>query len=97
MKFTRDATSAHGEPQHSVFIIKFDGKDYHAVGQTTGGTQAYRRIDDHTLECISKSPNGNALKQVMVLAKNGKSFVLTETGTYGNGKKANHYSYFERK
>src|SRR3954469_81403 len=44
MKFTRDATSAHGETQHSVYIIKFDGKDYHAAGATTGGTQAYRRI-----------------------------------------------------
>jgi hypothetical protein len=96
MKFTRDAISAHGEQQHSVYVIKFDGKDYHAVGQTSGGTQAYRRIDSNTLECISKSPNGNSLKQVMVLAKDGKSFVLTETGKYANDKISNHYSVFEK-
>ena len=96
MKFTRDAISAHGEKQHSVYVIKFDGKDYHAVGETSGGTQAYSRIDDHTLQCISKSPNGNSLKQVMVLSKDGKTFVLTEIGTYGNGKTSNHYSVFEK-
>ena len=96
MKFTRDAISAHGETQHSEYIVNFDGKDYHAVGETSGGTQAYRRIYSNTLECISKSPNGNSLKQVMVLAKDGKSFVLTETGKYGNGKTANHYSVFEK-
>ena len=96
MKFTRDAIGARGDAQHSVYIIKFDGKDYHAVGQTSGGTQAYRRIDSHTLECISKSPNGTSLKQVMVLSKDGKSFVLTETGKYGDGNTSNHYSVFEK-
>ena len=96
MKFTRDAISAHGEPQHSVYIVKFDGKEYHAEGNPTGGTVSYRQIDRNTLECISKSPNGNSLKQVLVIAKDGKSFVLTETGKYGNGKIANHYSYFEK-
>jgi hypothetical protein len=96
MKFTREAISAHGEPQHSVYIVKFDGKDYHAEGSPTGGTVSYRRIDGNTLECISKSPNGNSLKQVLVLAKDGKSFVLTETGKYGNAKVANHYSFFEK-
>ena len=97
MKFTRDATSAHGEPQHSVYIVKtFDGTEYKAEGSTTGGGVSYRQIDDHTLECISKSPNGNVMKQVLVLAKDGNSFVLTESGQYGNGKIADHYSYFER-
>src|SRR5262249_1134530 len=97
MKFTRDAIGPHGDKQHSVYIIKFDGQDYHAVGQTSGGTQAYRRIDSSTIECISKSPNGTSLKQVMVLSKDGQTFVLTETGKYGDGGTSNHYSVFEKK
>ena len=97
MKFTRDAINAHGQPQHSVHIVKtFDGKGYTAEGNPNGGTVSYRQIDDNTLECISKSTNGTSMKQVLVLAKDGKSFVLTETGKYGNGKTANHYSYFEK-
>ena len=51
-------------------IIKFDGKDYHAVGQTTGGTQAYRRIDDHTLDYLRLTGRDDAqVKLVELYAK----------------------------
>ena len=95
MKFTRDAIDAKGKPLHTVYIIKFDGKDYPPEGGA-GPTNAYRRIDRSTLECIVKFPGGNVMKQVLVLSKDGKTFTLTESGKYQSGKPANHFSVFEK-
>ncbi len=95
MKFTRDAIDAEGKPSHSVYIIKFDGKDYPPEGGK-GPTNAYRRIDRNTMECIVKFPGGKMLKQILVLSPDGKTFRLTETGNYQSGKPANHVSVFEK-
>ena len=96
MKFTRDAIDAHGKPSHSEYTIKFDGKDYFANGGSSGPSQSYKRIDRYTIECHVKFDAEHSLKQVMVMAKDGKSYVLTETGQYANGKVSNHYSVFEK-
>ena len=96
MKFTRDAVDAHGKPSHSEYTIKFDGKDYPPAGGGAGPTQAYKRIDRYTIECHVKFDAEHSLKQVMVMAKDGKSYVLTETGKYANGKPSNHFSVFEK-
>jgi hypothetical protein len=96
MKFTRDAIGADGKPSHTVYIIKFDGKDYHAEGNPTGPTNSYKRIDANTMECTVKSPNGKVMKQLLVLSKDGKTFRLTESGNYASGGVANHVSVFEK-
>jgi hypothetical protein len=95
MKFTRDAIGADGKPSHSVYIVKFDGKDYPPVGGK-GPPMSYRRIDRNTLECVVKLDGSKQLKQVLVLSPDGESFKLTETGNYQSGKPSNHYSVFEK-
>ena len=96
MKFTRDAIDAHGKPQHSEYTIKFDGKAYRPSDGAPGPLQTFKRIDRYTIECHVKFDAEHSLKQVMVMAKDGKSYVLTETGQYANGKLSNHFSVFEK-
>ena len=96
IKFTRDAVDPQGKPAHSVNIMIFDGKFRPPAVGGAGTMQSFKRIDRNTIECHVKFDAAHSLKQVMVLAPDGKSFTLTETGTYANGKVSNHYSVFEK-
>ena len=85
-KNTQDSVDAKGQPTRIEIVFAFDGKDYPIKGNATPSSRAYRRIDDHTLEMVTKV-NGKAVgTSRSVMAADGKTRTFTTTGTNAQGE-----------
>ncbi|HME34687.1 MAG TPA: hypothetical protein VKF84_05575 [Candidatus Sulfotelmatobacter sp.] len=96
IKATVDGVDPQGKPTHTVWIGKFDGKDYPVTGDPTADTRALKQIDAHTLELTSKKGGKVTLTGKIVVAADGKSRTLTASGTDSMGMKVEGMSFYDK-
>jgi len=96
IKVTVDGTTADGKPLHNEWTGKFDGKDYPVVGDATQDARAYRKIDDHTVEIDVKKGGKMLVSGRIVISADGKSRVITTSGTDANGKKVTSSGFYDK-
>ena len=96
IKGTVDGVDAQGKPTHSVWIGKFDGKDYPVTGDSTSDTRAIKQIDTHTLDLTSKKAGKVTLTGKVVVAADGKSRTLTLSGTDSMGMKVDGMFFYDK-
>ena len=51
---TGDGVDADGKPVHIEWKGRFNGKDYEVTGDPTSDMRSYTKVNDHTLNMISK-------------------------------------------
>jgi hypothetical protein len=93
---TIDGVEAEGEPTHSIWVGKFDGKDYPLTGDPAATTRAYNVVDDHTLELINKKNGNTGLKARITVSPDGKTRTVTVTGVDASGKKAEYKEVYDK-
>jgi len=54
LKITIQGTDAEGKPVHMEFAPKYDGKDVPATGMPGADTISMKKIDDYTVDAVSK-------------------------------------------
>jgi hypothetical protein len=96
VKSTVDGLDPQGNPTHTVWIGKFDGKDYPVTGDPTSDTRALKQIDAHTLELTSKKAGKVTITGKIVIAADGKSRTLTASGTDSMGMKIEGMSFYDK-
>lgn len=96
VKGTVDGVDGKGNPTHSEWTGKFDGKDYPVTGDPTSDTRSLKKIDDHTLELTSKKGGKVTLTGKVVVAPDGKSRTLTISGTDAAGKEIHATSVYDK-
>jgi hypothetical protein len=97
VKLTVDTVPATGEVQHWEVTGKFDGKDNPIVGNNPDAdTAAFSKIDDHTYRTLNKKGGKPTLDSRIVVAKDGKTRVTTQTGTNGKGEAAAITMFYEK-
>ena len=96
IKGTVDGVDAQGKPTHTVWIGKFDGKDYPVTGDAISDTRAVKQIDPHTLEMTSKKAGKVTLTGKIVIAADGKSRTLTVSGTDSMGMKVEGMTFYDK-
>jgi hypothetical protein len=96
IKSTVDGVDAQGNPTHTVWIGKFDGKDYPVTGDPTSDTRALKQINAHTLELTSKRGGKVTITGKIVIAADGKSRTLTASGTDSMGMKVEGMSFYDK-
>ena len=96
IKSTVDGVDPQGNPTHTVWIGKFDGKDYPVTGDPTSDTRALKQIDAHTLELTSKKAGKVTITGKIVIAADGKSRTLTASGTDSMGMKIEGMSFYDK-
>lgn len=96
IKVTVDATDAQGQPTHTTWIGKFDGKDYAIVGDPVSTTRAYKKIDDHTTEFAEKKDGKVTIRGRVVVTADGKSRTVTGTGTDATGRKVKYSAVYDK-
>jgi hypothetical protein len=96
IKGTVDGVDSQGKPTHTVWIGKFDGKDYPVTGDATADTRALKQIDAHTLDMTSKKAGKVTLTGKIVIAADGKSRTLTVSGTDSMGMKIEGMSFYDK-
>jgi hypothetical protein len=97
VKLTVDIVPATGEPQHFECTGKFDGKDNPVVGNNPDAdTMAFSKVDEHTYQVVNKKGGQATLTARIVVAKDGKTRVTTQTGKNGKGETANITMHYEK-
>ncbi|HEX4783134.1 MAG TPA: hypothetical protein VH350_02265 [Candidatus Sulfotelmatobacter sp.] len=96
VKVSLDAVDAQERPAHSEWTGKFDGTDYHVVGDPMGTARSYKKIDDHTTEFINKKNGKVTLRGRIVVAADGKNQTITAIGTDANGKKIKFTAVYDK-
>jgi len=86
MKVTTDGVDGKGNPTHSEWTGKFDGKPYPVTGMTTTDARAVTAKGDRTLEIDNMMGGKSVGKGKVELAKDGKSRTLETEGTGPDGK-----------
>jgi len=87
IKVTVDGTDGSGNPIHSEWTGKFDGKYYAVTGDPTSNTRSYRRINSRTLALTGKQGGKITVSGRIAVSANGRSRTVTNTVTDPKGKR----------
>ena len=98
MKLISEGTTSRGNPAHSEYVFKLDGKDYPAGAQTIRGetnertadqTISAKKIDDYTIEFTFKNKGTVTSHATAVISKDGKTETYTTVYTVEGQEKKN--------
>ena len=96
VKVTVDGTDPDGKPTHNEWTGKFDGKDYPVTGDPNSDMRSYKKVDDHTLELTVKKSGKVTTSGRIVVSADGKSRIVTVSGTDPQGKKFKSTAVYEK-
>ena len=95
-KATQDMVTAKGEKVHVEVIAKVDGKDYPGKGSPDADTYAFKRIDARSYEVTQKKDGKVTIVAKMVVAPDGKSRSIVQTGKNAKGEPVNNTVYWDK-
>ena len=96
MKVTTDGTDKDGKSTHTDWTGKFDGKDYPVTGDPTSDARSYKTIDDHTTALTNKKGDKVVASGRIVVSGDGKSRMVTLSGTDAKGNKVKSTAVYDK-
>ena len=96
VKVTIDGTDASGNPTHSEWTGKFDGKDYPVTGDSTSDTRSYDFRSAHHVGFKAKKGGKVTTSGTIELSNDGKSRTVTATSTDAHGKKVKIVAVYDK-
>jgi hypothetical protein len=96
LKITINGTDAEGKPVNMEFSPKYDGKDVPTTGMPGTDTISMKKIDDYTVEAVSKKAGKPLVTTRTVVSKDGKTRTTTQKGTNAKGEKVNNTIVYDK-
>ena len=96
MKVAIDGTDAKGQPYHSEWTGKFDGKDYAVTGDSASDMRSYKRVNAHTMTFTVKKGDKVTMTGRIAVAADGKSRTVTASGMDSMGMKISNTSVYDK-
>ena len=96
VKVTIEGRDAKGQPYHSDWTGKFDGKEYALTGDPSADMRSYKVIDDHTLLAASKKGGKEINTARIALSADGKTRTVTVSGTDASGAKVSSTQIYDK-
>jgi hypothetical protein len=96
VKITIDGADTKGNPTHSEWTGKLDGKDYPVTGDPNSDARSYKQIDDHTLTFTIKKAGKVTITGRVVVSADGKTRTVTTSGTDPEGKKFKSTTVYDK-
>ncbi len=96
VKITVDGVDTDGKPVHSEWTGKFDGKEYPVTGDPTADMRSYKMVNAHTLALTNKKDGKTMMSGRIVISKDGKSRMVTTSGTNPEGKKVSGTAVYDK-
>ncbi len=91
-----DIVDAAGKAVKYQYVVKFDGKDYPVIGDASRDATAGKKVDEYTLEQVSKkNGNINATNRIVV-ARDGQTRTQTMDGVDARGRTIHNVVLWER-
>jgi hypothetical protein len=78
------------------FSPKYDGKDYPATGLPGADTISMKKIDDYTIETVSKKDGKRVMTTRSVVSKDGKTRTTTQTGKNAKGENVKNALIYDK-
>jgi len=94
IKCTADGVDKDGKPIHWTWTGKLDGKPYPIIGSPAFDTLAYHPVNERTNDTTATKNGKVVMTATITVAKDGKSRVVTLTGTDANSKKITNRTYY---
>ena len=86
LKVTSEGTDKDGQPMHTVWTGKFDGKPYPLTGDPTADTRTYRAVNELTTSLTNKKHGKVVVTGRVEVDAPGKVRTLKTTSTDSAGK-----------
>jgi hypothetical protein len=96
VKAQQELVTAKGETRHVEVTGAFDGKDYPGTGNPEADTYAFQRIDAFNYVVTQKKAGKVTMTSKMKIAPDGKSRVVSQTGTDAQGRPVSNSVYWEK-
>jgi hypothetical protein len=96
-KLVSKGVGADGKPTAASLTVAFDGKFYAITGSATADSVSTKRIDANTFDSQLKKGSKVTSHSKRVVAKDGKSFTMTSTGTDAAGKPTKATTVWDKK
>ncbi|MEP6962799.1 MAG: hypothetical protein ABI995_12025 [Acidobacteriota bacterium] len=96
LKATQDTVTAKGDMQHIEIVAAFDGKDYPATGNPEADTYSFKHAGDRSYEIVQKKAGKVTITATTVIAPDGKSRTVVQSGKNGKGETVNNSVLWEK-
>jgi hypothetical protein len=96
VKVTTDGTGSDGQPLHTEWTGKFDGKDYPVSGDPTADSRSYTQVDEHTLTLANKKAGKVTISGRVVVSADGKTRTVTISTKDKMGKKVSSTAVYDK-
>jgi hypothetical protein len=96
IKLTQEGVDAEGKASPGGYTAKFDGKDVPYAGNPDAETCSPKRIDDNSYQNTWKKAGKVTITAKVVVAADGKSLTVTQTGTNGKGQAVNNLAVYDK-
>jgi hypothetical protein len=96
IKCTVNGVDKNGKPIHWTWVGKFDGQPHAIKGSPSFDTLAYKPVNDRTNNTTAMKDDKVVMTGTITVAKDGKSRVVTLTGTDASGKKFADTTYYDK-
>jgi hypothetical protein len=93
VKVIVDGVDSIGNPIHSEWTGKFDGKFYAVTGDPTSDMRSYRKVNNKTLALTGKKDGKVSLTGRIVVSANGRTRTVTTSAT---GSKATTRAVYDK-
>ncbi len=96
IKVIVDGTDGSGNATHNEWTGKFDRKFYPVTGDPTTDRRSYRKINNRTMTLTGKKDGKVSLTGRIVVSANGRTRVITTTGTNSTGKSITNRAVYDK-
>lgn len=96
IKLTQEGVDAEGKASPGGYTAKFDGKDVPYAGNPDADTCAPKRIDDNSYQNTWKKAGKVTITAKVVVAADGKTLTVTQSGTNGKGQAVNNTAVYDK-
>jgi hypothetical protein len=91
---TMDSTDSAGNPTHSQWMGKVDGKYYSVTGDPTADEFSFTKLDARTLEFSGRKAGHVTLTSRIVFSANGRSFTISRDRVNSTGRQVSRQVTF---
>ena len=96
IKCTVDGVDKDGKLIHWTWVGKFDGEPYQIIGSPSFDTLTYKPVNDRTNKTTATKAGKVVMTATITVAKDGKSRVVTLSGTDASGQKFTDTTYYDK-
>lgn len=97
VKVTTDGIDSAGNPTHSEWTGKFDGKFYPVTGDPNTDERSFKQVNDRTLDLSTRKGGKVVVTGQIVVAADGKSRTVTIHQTDSMGKKVTSTAVYDKR